>query len=418
MYNAVVARIKTAKHPNADRLQIGYVNGARVVVGLDTEDNELGLFFEADGQLSKEYCDANDLIPRYDENRVKIGGGYFPDNRRVKAQNFRQVKSEGFFMPLSSVSFTGYDISRLKEGDVFDTLNKVPICNKFYTKATLAAMKAKGKKSITKKVYHIPEHYDTGHFRFAHIEDGSLIHISEKEHGTSFRFGNVKVSNPLGWKRRLMNLLLFRSPAKIQVTQEDTLGTRRAILQRKDGKYVGGYYGDGEPYSLAAQKLSGKLFANEIVYGEIVGYTSNGSALFSQNTTPLKDIMKTYGARMVFSYGCVEGTTKVKIYRITQNGRELSWYEVKQRAAELGVETISNYTSLIYDGDRNALNALVESYLEGPSTLDERHIREGVCLRVENEHGIRIHKAKSWTFGVLEGYIKDDENYVDAEEIA
>ena len=40
-YAAIVTRIKTKPHPNADKLLLGEVHGHQVVVGLDTEDNEL-----------------------------------------------------------------------------------------------------------------------------------------------------------------------------------------------------------------------------------------------------------------------------------------------------------------------------------------------------------------------------------------
>jgi len=38
--------------------------------------------------------------------------------------------------------------------------------------------------------------------------------------------------------------------------------------------------------------------------------------------------------------------------------------------------------------------------LEGDSVLDHSHIREGVCVRIENEKGVDILKSKSFTFKV------------------
>jgi hypothetical protein len=425
-YQAVVTTISCAPHPNADRLQIGYINGARVIVGLETKSGDLGVYFEQDGQLSDEYCSANDLLPRYDDSGNRIGGGYFSDNRRVRAQNFRSVKSEGFWMPLESLSWTGFDISRLKVGDMFDTLNGKLICNKYYTKATLASMKAGSGKSKLKTYADFPEHYDTAQFRFIPVPDGALVHISEKEHGTSVRYGHVKVhrskNKPLIWWtwHDIGQWIKDRTIAQDTTTAyEYVLGTRRAILPGDFVRgYTGGYYGNGDPYDVAATFLHGKLKQDEIVYGEVVGYLRTGKPLFSQGTSKLKDIQKQYGGEMVFSYGCVEGTARFKVYRITQGGRDLTWFEIKQRATELGVDTVSVIDSGVFNGNRDELNARVETHLEGPSTLDPTHIREGVCLRIESEFGIRIVKAKSWTFGVLEGYIKDDETYVDMEEIA
>jgi hypothetical protein len=44
-YSAIVARINTRPFPNADRLLLGTCLGNQVVVGLDTQDDELGVFF-------------------------------------------------------------------------------------------------------------------------------------------------------------------------------------------------------------------------------------------------------------------------------------------------------------------------------------------------------------------------------------
>ena len=55
-YTAIITRIKTRPHSNADRLQLGTCLGNQVVVGLDTKDGELGIYFSTDGQLSERMC--------------------------------------------------------------------------------------------------------------------------------------------------------------------------------------------------------------------------------------------------------------------------------------------------------------------------------------------------------------------------
>jgi len=415
-YQAYIAKIKTSPHPNADRLQVGFVCGAQVIVGLDTADGELGLYFPSDGQLSKEFASANDLVVRKDENGNKLNNAYFDEKRRVRAQGFRGVKSEGFWVPLSYLTFTKYDLTKLKEGDAFDELGGVPICNKYFTKATQAAI---GTKKRIKFNVEMPEHGETTQFRFVMIPRDATIHITEKEHGTSFRYGNVMVHRPYtGWWDKLKQKLgLLKGDYHSQ--REYVLGTRRAILPKvSELEYGGGFYGNGDPYTTAPKLLYGKLKEDEIIYGELVGYLHTGAALFSQNTSKLPEIKEKYGENMVFSYGCVEGASRLRVYRITQGGRELTWYEVQARCAQLGVDTVKYMGSTIYEGDRDALNANVATMLEGPSLVDPRHMREGVCLRIESSEGIRLVKAKSWSFGVLEGYLKDNDSYIDAEEIA
>lgn len=134
-YNARVVKITTSPHPNADRIQIGYCDGFQVIVGLETKDGELGVFFPSDGQLSEEFCQQNDLVGVF-ENGKRVSGGYFSKDRRVRLQKMRGVESEGFYIPLSSLEYTGADLSELTEGSTFDYLNGHPICNKHFTKAT------------------------------------------------------------------------------------------------------------------------------------------------------------------------------------------------------------------------------------------------------------------------------------------
>ena len=87
MYNAIVTKIRVSDHPNADRLQIGHCCGSQVIVGLSVEDNELGIFFPCDGQLSEEFAAANDLVAYKDPETGANKGGFFAANRRVRASD-------------------------------------------------------------------------------------------------------------------------------------------------------------------------------------------------------------------------------------------------------------------------------------------------------------------------------------------
>jgi hypothetical protein len=83
-YNAIVARIHTRPLPGSDNIILGSCRGYQVIVGKNIEDGQLGVFFEAGGQLSEGFAAANDLVRRKDAEG-KPAGGYFEENRRVKA---------------------------------------------------------------------------------------------------------------------------------------------------------------------------------------------------------------------------------------------------------------------------------------------------------------------------------------------
>jgi hypothetical protein len=49
------------QHPNADRLQILRYNGEQFVVGKDVSIGDVVVLFPTDGQLSSQFCFANNL---------------------------------------------------------------------------------------------------------------------------------------------------------------------------------------------------------------------------------------------------------------------------------------------------------------------------------------------------------------------
>lgn len=419
-YNAVISKIYVSPHPNADRLQLGRTMNALVIVDLNTQNGDLGVFFESDGQLSEEFCKTHDLISRVDDSGNKVGG-YFSEKRRVRAQKMRGVKSEGFWMPISCLEYTGVDLKTLKEGQTFTEINGHKICQKYYTPRTLKAMDRlqKQQKSEKNKTICFPKHYDTTQFRFAMPKVGDNIYISGKLHGTSFRYGNVKVTEKPTGIRALANKVI-PNLFKNKVYNEYTLGTRNAVLEKGKDEYsfIGGFYGQGEPYATVPQILYGKLKENEIVYGEVCGYCNNGSPLFSQPVND-KELSKKYGKSMIYSYGCSVGQSRFFIYRITQDGVELSNWQMLQRARELGVEVVPQLYHETFNGNLDELQSKIDGMLEGNDWLDDKHIREGVCIRIESPiDGFRIYKEKAFTFKVLEGIIKDKDDYVDLEEVS
>lgn len=447
MYHAVVCRITTHPHPNADRIQLGTCLGNQVVVDLDTQDGELGVFFRTDGQLSAEFAAANDLIRRRDPATGKHAGGFFENNRRVRAQKFRGEISDGFWCPLDYLAFTGAQRMVLKEGVTFDALNGVPICNKYETPAT-RAYRGQGK-----RVQHRREtamfrmHVDTTQFREVadRIPPGSIVTLSEKLHGTSHRYGNVLEVQEHSWWERLLRRLWNACPGTSLIPVRESerwaylSGTRRVILR---GVADATFFDDDDNFrATAVRSLQGNLHPGEMIYLEIVGYTSTGALISaSQSVAKLQDRKRRtqledwYGPKMRYTYGCIERECKPYVYRIVQvspDGHqvELSWPQIKRRCAELGVEHVPELCEprMVVGGrihpdvgvTLEQLREQIDILVGGPSTLCNRHIREGVVIRVDSPDGtIKWYKQKSWLFGILEGYLKEDKTYVDREEVS
>ncbi len=142
-YKVYVAEIKNLqKHPNADRLQVGEVLGNLVIVGLETQNGELGLFFPPDGEISREFLEAHDLYERKGLDGKKAGG-YFGANGKVRGVTLRGVKTDGFWFKIKDLK-PEWTLSNLEEGQEFESgdgflfaqMNSRPLARKFFTEAS------------------------------------------------------------------------------------------------------------------------------------------------------------------------------------------------------------------------------------------------------------------------------------------
>jgi len=400
------------------------VQGYQVIVGLEAKDGDLGVFFPCDGQLTKEHLTANKLYSTHPDTGEKMGG-YFGKNGRVRAQKLRGEISDGFWQEAKGFDWCGG--LTLKDGDEFDTLNGHKICQKYYTPATQrAAGKGKERKKKAKISYpNFYEHYDTKQLRnnVAAIPKGAVIYVSEKLHGTSGRTGQVQPAIKRSWLSSFFRRLLNRQNEWVYV-----LGTRRTVKEAKENK--DGYYGKDIFRTKMHDKIKQSgLHKGEIVYYEIVGFTETNRSIMAQYDIEDKKLKKRYGDKMTYTYGCDEYCCKLYVYRITQNTPDgatidLSWDQMKARCQQLGLDVVPELDRFVYDGNTEELLKRVNKHTLGDSTLDNRHIREGVVCRVEHpavyssDPSLIALKYKSYHFCEMEGIKKNDNNYVDIEEIS
>jgi hypothetical protein len=464
-YKAIIARVYTRPHPNADRIQLGECRGYQVIVGKDVEDGTLGVLFPPDGQLSHEFCLANELYARHPETGEKMKG-FFDKNRRVRAQKFRGEKSEAFWTGLESIyKMAGLRDWRkdLPEGKELDEYLGMSLCQKYVTPATRRAQ-ANKQQAARRELPNFHKHFDTDQLKreIDYIPEGALLYFTEKLHGTSQRsaYLTVESDHKLPWLQRL-GLWLSRIPFAPPTQDEHLLGTRNVVLGRYEGK---SYYGSEGFRYRHHDRIKDKLHLGETVYYEVVGFTGPISGVpedpfraWDANVAPIMPAVSTkalrdhwvsspdqkvaesvkgrfpemYGDTMWYTYGNWEadspaapramGGSEIYVYRITQQNAQgivldLSWEQVKGRCEELGVPHVPELAAHKHHWRTEALMEHAEQLAEGPSTLDRTHIREGVCVRWEKGKKIGILKHKSFEFLVLEGVVKTDENYVDLEE--
>lgn len=463
MYNAYITRIKNMhKHPNADRLQIGECFGNAVIVSMEYEDNQLGIYFPSDGQLSVEFAEANNLLRKKDAEGNNIGGYMDPDKRNVTAIKLRGEKSDGLFLPLKSLESFG-DITTLTEGDRIDNFNGHEICCKYIPiRQHRHGGYSEGNRTRKKKVPVAPlfaEHADTEQlaYNLAAFKPGDEIEITLKMHGTSQRTGYLPVLK--GYKRTLWDRLT-RKEGKPIYDWGYVSGTRRTVLEDFDG----GYYGSNAFREAHSKFFEGKLNKGETVYYEVVGFTDNGTPIMANGDNKKlndKDFVKQYGEVTQFSYGCtpnsytytgyndsrpgyqdeiVEVTipqSDIYVYRMTMTNEDGFVVEytpdfMRYRCEQMGVKCVPVFwkrkisENLVLYGDNDEIiheytagewiKNIAEQYYDGPDPVGKTHIREGVVVRIINRPKFCAYKHKNWYFKALEGIVKVEAEVPDMEE--
>jgi hypothetical protein len=459
MYNAYVTRLKNVRpHSNADRMLLADCFGNTICVGLGAKNGDIGVYFPTDGQLSVEYAEKNNLVRKKDENGKNIGGYLDPDKRNITAIKLRGEKSDGLFMPLESLEYTGVDISTLTEGTVINVVNGHEICCKYIPRQKTRSNNGGGKvnKTRKKKVAVAPlfaEHADTEQlaYNLNAFKKGDLVEITLKMHGTSGRTGYLpKIA---GYKRTLLDRLFRREGTPIYDWGYVT-GTRRVVLE----DYDGGFYGDNSFREPHAAFFEGKLQKGETVYYEIVGFTNTGAPIMGtvdNKKTQDKEFIKKYGKTTTFSYGCAPSDEEKPqsacyVYRMTMTNEdgyvvEYSPDYMRYRCEQMGANCVPvlwkgyipetqfvdkiivkeepfgapTELAVSQEVEVNAgewIQSLAEQYYDGADPVGLTHVREGVVVRIVNRPKFAAFKHKNFSFKVLEGIAKVNADAPDMEE--
>ena len=413
MYQADVIKISNIEaHPNADRLDIITFNGETFITGKgDFSIGDTAVLFPNDGRISEDFLSRNNLY-RHTKFNVDVDKkGYFGDNAKVTMEKLRGINSYGLIVGLEAFSYLGVEFP-YKPGDSFDSISGKQICEKYYSPATLAQMRHAANSKKKTVIFDLAKHYDTTYLTYAKPNPGLVI-ITEKLHGTSGRTGRVlyKKIYPSLWER-IKNL--FTQEKYMVVT-----GTRNTVC-------VPGWaeQSQEEKYRVEIHnQLKDLLHRGETVFYEIVGFNSNGKPIMNpHNTDKVKDkaFKNSFPNPIIYKYATC--TYEFYVYRITQEIEgtllELSWDQILNRCEQLGIKPVPELDRFYYYGVEplNEYLAIQTQLNNSPSTLDSEVLREGICIRVENSHPM-IYKAKNFMFGVLEGWAKESDTYVDTEEI-
>jgi hypothetical protein len=376
-------------------VEVNY-QGNSVLVGKDSSENDIYLFFPAESQLSHDFLHQNNLYRHETLNADPTQKGFFEDNRRVKAIKFKGIISSGFIIPVAglvkALILNGQKQIDLKVGDEFNEIGGYEVCRKYVRKTNPGKQGEKNPKQglmdqiIDKK--QAPEHPDTGHL-MRNLHKFTLdtpIVVSYKLHGTSARTYNVLVKKKLNWKAKLAKWF------GVEVVTEDY---DYVVCSRRQAKSVGfeelpnknHFFTDGDLWSEWAKKnLEGKLNKGESIYYELVGKTYSG-----------KEIQGGY------TYGFDQPECFVyRIANINSQGIEvdLSYEQMKIRAAQLDLKVVPEFFKGTfgefidrYDNGQTYVEfeepmtrIFYNRLLEKPSIFDPNVVEEGFCIRIDSSY--------------------------------
>ena len=452
------------QHTNADRLQIATFFGNDVCVGTNVELGNIGIYFPSDLQLSEEFCEVNNLVRKKDDAGNNIGGYLDPNKRNVTAIRLRGEKSDGIFVDLHSLAYTGIDLNTLSIGDRINIVNGHEICCKYIPRSNARANTSNGNRTKKKKIAVAPlfaEHADTEQlaYNLTAFKPGDEIEITLKMHGTSQRTAYLSVFK--GYKKSFKDYLFRREGTPIY-DWGYVSGTRRTVLE----DFEGGYYGSNEFREQHSKTFKGKLWKGEAVYYEVVGFTQTGVPIMGNGDnkkTKDKEFIKQYGDTTVFSYGCSPDGTKtfygkdedgyysieeqvpqsdIYVYRMTMTNEDGDVVEytpdfMRYRCEQMGIKTVPVFTRGYIDNEGvcilqndnypyayihetdcvgDTVKNIAEQFYDGPDPIGKTHLREGVVVRIINRPKFTAYKHKNFFFKVIEGIIKSNAEAPDMEE--
>lgn len=313
------------EHPNADRLELAYIGGWQIVIGL-------GSFKKGDRAV---YIPVDSILPHDVENVLFPPGSKITLKKsRVRSIKIRGAISQGMLVAPETLGLepnikVGTDVQkRLDIKKYQPPAKKMP---------SVMNAKRKRHKNPDFKIY-----TDISHFKY-YIKalDGLKVFVTEKIHGTNFRAGWVKY-NRFNIYRKFKHLIgkLF---GKWQ--HEFAYGSHRVELTNRPKRWKGfynrdrGYMEKKNVYALMAEKYNLKkiLKPGEVVYAEIYGW----------------NIQKHY------FYGCGENEFKMVVIDVMIDGKYLSGMD----AWTFCLERDLPFAPVIYMGDYdfNTINELINN---------------------------------------------------------
>lgn len=437
---AIIKCPELTDHPNADRLQITNVFGGDVIVAKNMyEAGEKLIFFPVESCISTKFLSWANLLDKPELNADGKTKGFFsPKHGRTKAVKLRGVPSQGFLYKVSKIAeYYGVDESVFVVGKSFDTVGDDVLVKKYIRQESNRGGVNTPKKRIPKwventiSVFPLPIRkklysginyfYDKnregikslivdGHWHFHYktpsagrsiyeISPEDDIVISEKLHGANGVYGNILCKKPFNFFRYIFNLMGAKYS---EIEHRFVFSSRTVLKNRRDGKYTEDIWG------IVANDLANKIPQDVILYGELIGWSSNNS-----------NIQKNY------DYSVSRGDVDFRVFRGTKNESngnttELGWDDLSCICNNSDIPMVPvHYRGTAKDlfdipidenWHSNFLSKLKDIYFKNECDYCvNKVVNEGVVIRNESSPSKPAFKYKNPEFLIKETSARDKE---------
>lgn len=401
------------------------VFGNDCLIGKDSPEDQLYLFFPAESQINAYFLSENNLFRESTANKDKTKKGFFEATGRVKAIKFRGIISTGFVIPVSSLDACDelFWSDDLKVGDEFNEFDGDVLCKKYKiirmqptsTKESRFNKKLKRFDKLVPNQFRFHQSTEQLAKNIHHFHPNDIIVISDKWHGTSAVYANVLIKKKLSLLERVAKFL----GVEVVTTKYDNLYSSRSVIKNQyinEGATDGGYYNE-DIWGIVEKEVKEKVEPGITLYGEIVGYLPSGRAIqhgYDYGCVPQEEqLSKAYKEKQEPHQ--LDSDHKFVVYRITYtkpdgNVIEFTWNQIKLYCKKYSLETVKeefhgtvhqylngNYTEATF-GDMLITETAI-TYLEGDCKYCKNKVpREGVCVRLDGMEDYRTYKLKSKRF--------------------
>lgn len=405
-YSASCVRIgETFPIEGKDRIVKTLVNGLSIVIGKnDFQTGDVAVYCANETVIHELFLHLNNMYDDKELNIDKDKRGYVNKHGRIRCIKLGGVPSYGILLtPQSIATFLNLPVETVTQfleehvGEDFDEINGEQFVHVYVPPVKENNHVSKGDKRNA-KLKRFKLLIDNGTFRFHYstsqfqkeikcFSPDEKVFISNKLHGTSAIFSNTLTNVPTNWFKRMWRKFITHRDEYDQ--KYNLIYSSRTVIKNQyinPNQKEGGYYGD-DVWGHWAKKLGGLIPENYCVYGEIVGFTPNGSP-----------IQKGY------DYGCSGGQSKLMVYRLTINGKEQDIPEVikfgEYLKENLGVDVLE--FPLLFEGtlqelypDLDTSNHWHENVLENMKNEKRFHMEENekMCKNKVPVEGVVIRKS-------------------------